>query len=142
MSDSVPQEQAKRRWTAPRTTGFVMRRFPLFPGYLLISLDAIDHFAIHDARGLRRFRPVLCHDDGTPWRACCEVIETVREAERRGEFDEHTPVRGDIVTMRRGVMAGIEAVVGHRQAAKTLEILTPLFGGVRATVSNSAVMRA
>jgi Transcription termination factor nusG len=134
--------QAKRRWMTPRSTAITLRCYPLFPGYILISLDDAEHPAIYEARGLRSYRPRLCHDDGVPWRAPAAVIEAVREAERRGEFDEHAPVRGDKVTMRHGVMAGIEAVVGKTQSAKALEILTPLLGGARATVAQSAVMRA
>ena len=134
--------QYKRQWTAPRTTGAKARRFPLFANYLLLSLDEAEHPLIHEARGLRRF-PVLRYGDGTAWRAPAHVIDAVRAAEAKGEFDEHAPGRGDKVTMRKGVFSTIEAIIGRSQSAKTFELLLPLFNSsVRATVAQSAVMRA
>ncbi len=135
--------QRKLRFTPPRTTVTVMRKYALFPGYLLIELDAIDHHTLREARGLRRFRPILSHDDAdrTPWRAPAQTIATIRTAEAQGQFDETPLITGDRIAMRTGILRGVEAVVGHRQAAKMLEILIPLFGGARAVVNQSAVMR-
>jgi len=134
--------QAKRLWTAPRSTAPVMRKFPIFPRYLLIGIDDAHHPAVRMARGIIKARPLLADNEGTPWRAPAKVVEAVREAERRGEFDEHAPVRGDKVTMRKGILHGIAAVVGETQSAKALEVLMPLMGGVRAVVAQSAIMRA
>lgn len=78
-----------------------------------------------------------------PWRAPGEIIDAVRAAEAKDEFDERAPARGDKVTMRKGILCGIEAVVGRTQSAKMIELLIPLFNSsVRATVASHAVMRA
>jgi hypothetical protein len=133
--------QSKRRYTAPRSTATLMRRYPLFVGYLLLPLDEARHSMIHEVRGLR-YRPLLADDRGNPWRCPENIIEAIRAAEAKGDFDETALGRGDKVTLRRGVFAAIEATVGKSQSATTLQILLPLFGGARATVAQSQVMRA
>ena len=134
--------QFKKRWNAPKGAGIVLRRFPLFPRYLLINIDDAHDPAIRLARGVNRLRPVLADDNGVPWRVAASIVDAIRIAEAKGDFDEAPHRAGDRITMRHGVLAGIEGIVGKTQAAKTLQLLMPLLGGARVTAAQSAVMRA
>jgi hypothetical protein len=71
------------------------------------------------------------------------VIDAVKEAEARGDFDEILSP-GDKVQLARGVLAGVKAVLTTtaRHDGGKVEILMPLFGGVRATVPQGNVARA
>ena len=79
--------QMRRRWRSPHGKA-VLRRFPLFPRYLLLRIDETAHPALRIARGLRKARPILADDLGRPWRCPHAVIDAIMLAERRGEFDE------------------------------------------------------
>ena len=133
--------QLKRQWAAPRSTMVRPRRFPLFPRYLLLPYEDAWHPLIREIRGLSH-HALLADAEGNPWRAPSHVIEAVMSARERGEFDERAPARGDKVAFRSGVFAAtIEARVDKSQL-KTLELLTPLFGGgARVTAASSALMR-
>jgi hypothetical protein len=124
--------QQRRRFQA-KTGKFMMRQYPLFPRYLLISIGDINHNSIRLCRGINKLRPILADDDGRPWRAPERVIHAIRTAESRGDFDEILH-KGDPVTLHCGVLATIRAVISTDVCTGTLELLTPLFGGSRVRV--------
>ena len=65
LSPFLPE--LNKRWIAPRGGGVLPRRFPLFPCYILLRIAEANHRAVHYARGLRKFRPVLADD--ASWRS-------------------------------------------------------------------------
>ena len=92
----------------------VLRRFPLFPRYLLLRIDEAGHSALRIARGLRKLRPVLAADDGQPWRCPADIVTAIMAAECRDEFDEII-VKGDNVRLMKGALAGIVAGWAHHR---------------------------
>jgi hypothetical protein len=117
-----------------RSGQFITRRYPLFPRYLLIPINEAHHASVRLARGVCKFRPVLADDSGRPWRAPERVIDAVKRAEQVGYFDEILH-KGDYVTMTYGVLATIKSVCTTEAQAGMVELLTPLFGGARATAN-------
>jgi hypothetical protein len=118
-----------------------LRRYPLFPRYLLLPIGEAKFTAIRLCRGLRRFKPILSDAEGRLWRAPDSVISAVRASEDRGDFDELLH-RGDKIQLARGVLAGVQAVLTETARNGRVEVLMPLFGGVRAFVSQADVARA
>jgi hypothetical protein len=116
-----------------------MRHYPLFPRYVLIRIGHAAAPEVRLARGVCRYRPVLADEDGRPWRAPATVVEAIREAERRCEFDEILH-KGDHVTFAFGVMATIRSVLASTPATNMVELLTPLFGGARATARTAMIV--
>jgi hypothetical protein len=57
----------------------------------------------------------------------------------RGEFDE---ILGYGAKVRVRGMAGVEAVMQRSSGKKMIELLSPLFGGCKMTVSSAKVVRA
>jgi len=133
--------QAKRLWTAPRSTAPVMRKFPIFPRYLLIPYPDAHDPHVRLARGICRHRCLLADELGRPWRAPAKVIDGVREAEQSGQFDEILH-KGDHVTMACGVLATLRAVCTSDVPSGMIELLTPLFGGSKATVNATRIVHA
>jgi hypothetical protein len=91
-------------------------------------------------RGLRKLKPILANAEGRPWRAPDAVIAAVREAEARGDFDEIL-TQGDTVRLAQGVLAGVKAVLTGTTAGNKIEVLMPLFGGVKATARRKRASR-
>ena len=135
--------QGKRRVAAPagRGAALVTRRYPIFPRYVLLGIDQAAHPAVREARGLIKIRPILAANDGTPWRCPSVIINAVRDAESTGEFDELT-VTGSKVKLTDGILSLISARMASPTGTNRVELLTPLFGGARVTVSSSRLVRA
>jgi hypothetical protein len=133
--------QLRRRWVHPHIRVPVMRRYPLFPGYLLLPIKAVDAPVVRVCRGLRRVKPILCDAEGRLWRAPGRVIEAVREAEARGTFDEVLQA-GDPVKLTGAVLAGVSAVLAGSPAARRVTVLLGLLGGVKASVPQADIARA
>ena len=51
--------QIKKRWVATHNGRLLMRRYPLFPRYILLPLTEIRTASIYACRGLRNYHPVL-----------------------------------------------------------------------------------
>ena len=132
--------QLKRRHHT-RPGQYVMRHYPLFPRYLLIHIGDAHDPTIRLARGICRHKCLLADDIGRPWRAPAKIIEAVREAENRGLYDEILH-KGDNVTLASGVLATIRSVLSSDPTAGMVELLTPLFGGARATISSAKIIHA
>jgi hypothetical protein len=50
--------QLRRRWTMPRGSTVLPRRYPLFPGYVLLPIRDAGSPALRATRGLRRSSPM------------------------------------------------------------------------------------
>jgi hypothetical protein len=132
--------QVRKRWLAPHRGALLMRRYPLFPRCLLPLRDS-GGSAVRICGGLRKFKPILCDDEGHLWRAPDRVIAAVREVEDCGAFDEVLRQGDDAVQVAKGVLAGVQAVLTNTACCGRVEVLMPLLGGVRATVSQANVAR-
>jgi hypothetical protein len=138
LAPYMPQMKKRHR---TRSGAFIMRHYPLFPRYLLLPIAEAADPAIHMARGVCRFRPVLADSDGHPWRAPGKVIEAVRKAEDAGMFDQILH-RGDTVTLSYGVLSTVRAVLSDDAPHGMVGLLLPLFGGAKATVRQDKVVHA
>jgi transcription antitermination factor NusG len=136
LAPYLPQLK-KRHHTRPGA--YVMRDFPLFPRYLLIHYDDAYDPHVRLARGITRYKCVLASEDGRPWRAPHHVIEAVQEAERTGRFDEILH-KGDHVKLVSGVLSTVRSVMSSDTPAGTIQLLMPLFGGARATISSAKIV--
>jgi hypothetical protein len=132
--------QFRKRWSTPHSNAALMRRYPLFPRYILLPLRDSSVPAVRVCRGLRKTKPILADDEGRPWRASEAVIMAVMRAEARGDFDDIL-AQGDKVQLAKGVLAGVAAVLTSTATNGKVEVLMPLFGGVKATVPQGNVAR-
>jgi hypothetical protein len=82
-------------------------------------------------RGVRKTKPILCDENGRPWRVHGDVVDTLMLAETRGEFDEML-MRGDRVRIK-GALGDMEALMTG-QSKRLIGVLSPLFGGSRMTI--------
>ena len=117
-----------RRWLSPHGGGALPRRYPLFSRYVLLPIGEADHRAVRHCRGLRKVRPILGDD-----------LDGLMLAEHSGQFDEVIVV-GDKVKLASGVLASVAARMSGSPGIK-VELLLPLFGGVKATVASSQLVR-
>jgi hypothetical protein len=131
----LPQIRRRHRTPAGK---FLLRRFPLFPRYLLIPINSAHDPVVRMTRGICRHRPLLADEDGRPWRAPNHIIDAVRMAERVGFFDEILH-KGDQVTFACGVLANVRAVMTADATPEALDLLVPLLGGARVKVSPERV---
>ena len=116
-----------------------------FSGYLFIPHTEIDRTRLRLCRGLAREDMILSDPHGRPLRVRASVIAELREHEQAGVFDEqpagaHRP--GSIAAVRSGPCAGMEVLVAAVRSRTALQVLTPLFGGARATVAARDVAAA
>ena len=113
----MPQLRRRHR---TRPGHYVTRQYPLFPRYLFLHINDASAPAIHMARGISRFRPILADDDGRPWRAPCCVIDAIRLAEGKGDFDQILHK----ATVSRWRMAYFRLCDRHYRAISTTPIRT------------------
>lgn len=131
--------QTSRRWS--ERGACLARRYPLFPGYLLVPVGEVNSPAVRLVHGLCKPRPVLADETGRPWRAPGEVIDALKTAEARGDFDEQALARGDRVRLRSGALAGVEALMETLSGTRA-ELFVALLGGARVSVAAAKVVRA
>ena len=131
--------QVRRRCVLPHTTIYRVRRYPLFPRYLLLPIGDADPGTIRMTRGLRKLRPMLAAENGAVWRAPDRVIKEIQQAECRGEFDEIL-IEGASVRLTGTPLAGVIAIL-ERSHAHTVELFTPLLGGARIRVEASRIVQ-
>jgi hypothetical protein len=114
-----------------------MRQHALFPRYLFIPINQAYAPAIRLVPSINRHKPVLSSNDGRIWVAPGPIIDAVREAEERGDYDEILK-KGNRVTFAAGVLACIQSLLPDGR----VELLTPLFGNCRATTRSDKVALA
>jgi transcription antitermination factor NusG len=138
LSPYLPQ--LRKRWIHPHLRTPLMKRYPLFPRYLLLPIRDADQPAIRICRGLRRIRPILSNAEGRPWRAPDAVIQAVREVEARGELDEVIQA-GDKIRLTSAVLEGVQGVLTKSAVSGNVQVLLALFGGVKASVPQAGIAR-
>jgi len=67
--------QIRKCWQPTHGNTAHMRRYPLFPRYLLLPIRDADSPAIRVCRGLRKIKPVLADGEGRPWRCPAVMID-------------------------------------------------------------------
>lgn len=127
LSPYLPQQ--RRRFV--HDGAVTLRQYPLFPRYLLLPHREAQHLAI---RACRHRLTLLASEPG-PWRCPHDVVQRLIEAEYNGTFDEPLARPGGNVTVARS----IPAIIARALSSTTLELLTPLLGGVRAVVKTEKV---
>ena len=130
--------QFRRYWIPPGSQSYMPRRWPLFSGYLFIPQAELDHFRLRLCRGLARENMVLADARGHALRVRAAVIAELKDYEQAGMFDvqpasAHRP--GSIAAVKSGPCAGMEVLVASIRSRTALQVLTPLFGGARASVA-------
>ncbi|MCD1266863.1 hypothetical protein B5M44_25555 [Shinella sumterensis] len=112
-----------------RTKAWVSREFPLFTGYAFAELHPADVGRIHD---MRNVIGLLRDGEGTPLPVSREIVDNLKEAEARGDFDVlRPPARrlkaGQTVEVKNGALAGyhlcVTSVAGRRAVRAAVEIL-------------------
>jgi hypothetical protein len=132
--------QGRKLWRHMRASTALLRRYPLFPGYILLPLRDARPEVIRLCRGLRRIKPILSDSEGHLWRAPDDIVAAVRESEDRGDFDQLLQ-RHDPIVITRGVLASVQAIITDTARRGRVEVVMPLFGGVKASVPQGNVMR-
>lgn len=112
-----------------QTKAWIMREFQLFTGYAFAHMHAQDIGRIHDMRS------VICllrDGEGTPVPVDRKIVQDLREAEARGDFDVLRPPSrrlqpGQLVEIKRGALAGhhvsVTSMAGKRAIRAVVEIL-------------------
>jgi hypothetical protein len=97
---------------------------------------------LHYVRGLAGHTYLLTSVEGRIWEAPGSVIFEIARAENEGRFDEVAPELGSRVRLRgSGALSTMDLLVSCLDTT-TAQGLSPLFGGVRATVKSSDLVRA
>jgi hypothetical protein len=130
--------QARRRWRPTHSTAVLLRKYPLFPRYVLLSYREAKLPAVRMSRGVSRLKSILCSAEGHLWPASSAVIEAVRASEDRGDFDEILH-KGDPILLTKGVLAGVQPVINETTRKGRAEVLLPLFGGVKVVVERRVI---
>lgn len=132
--------QVRKRWLTPHTSKLMVRQYPIFPRYLFLPVADAQSNVLDACQGLRKPNPTLTYRDGRIWRAPAAVIDGLRQAETTGYFDD-VLVKGDKIRINSGVLAGIPAFL-ESSNLHSVELLTPLLGGVKVKLAANRVSRA
>jgi hypothetical protein len=113
----------------------VMRKVPLFPGYVFLPIAEAKLPQVQLVVSLARPKPLLCDCDGRVKMVGGDDIFVLSQMENEGAFDDRLPlagVAGDRVRAKGSALPGVDLLL-TRLSARTVELLTPLFGGCRGT---------
>ena len=134
--------QYRKKWLPPGEHRWVLRRHPLFRGYVLVPAHEARSRQMHFAKHLHKPRFLLSSSEGTLWTVPADVVLEVARIENEGGYDECEPGLGDKVRLRsKGAMGGVDLFVASVDA-KIAQLLVPLFGGARATAKVADLARA
>lgn len=116
-----------------QTKKWIMREYPLFTGYVFAYLRISDFGAL---REMRNVTSVLADAGGTPIPVAGNIVEDIRDAQGRGDFDVlRPPVRrlkaGDTVQVKGGPLAGHYASVTNVKGKRAIKAFVDMFGSVR-----------
>ncbi len=112
---------------------WIMREYALFPGYAFACLTYRDFGKLREARSVVA---VLGDAEGTPAPIAWSIIEKIKDAQDRGDFDVlRPPVRrlkaGDSVHVKGGPLAGHYVSVTNVVGRRAVKALVEMFGGLR-----------
>ena len=133
--------QMRKSWLPRGATKPMLRSVPLFPRYLFVPIAEARARQLHYCRGLAGPRFLVASADGRVWEAPGSVIFEIARAENEGRFDEVPPALGDRVRLKgSGALSTMDLLVSCLDTT-TAQLLTPLFGGVRATAKIADLAR-
>ena len=134
--------QYRTPWRPPGAERPLLRARPLFPKYIFVPLAEARSREMHFARGLCGHKPLLASAEGRLWVAPADVVFEVAKLENEGAYDQTDVGFGDKVRLREaGVLSTFDMLVA-RATPRIIELLSPLFGGVRATARVGDLARA
>ena len=129
--------QRKSRWLPKGATRPMPRSTPLFPRYLFLPVAEARLPQLHYVRGLPGHRYLLTSAEGVIWTAGADVIFEVARLENEGAFDAVDVLPGEKVRLRgTSSLSNLDLLVATA-GEKMVELLSPLFGGVRASARAS-----
>lgn len=134
--------QRKARWTPRGAPKPMVRSVPLFPRYLFVPIAEARLPQIHYVPGLPGHRCLLSSAEGTVWTASGDVIFEIARLENEGAFDALEIVRGERVRLKgTSALSAVDLLVATA-GDKMVELLSPLFGGVKASARPADLVRA
>ncbi|QGJ73798.1 transcription termination/antitermination NusG family protein [Sinorhizobium meliloti] len=112
---------------------WLMKECPLFTGYLFAYLRISDFGTL---REMRNVTSVLADAGGTPIPVAGNIVEDMRDAQERGDFDVlRPPVRrlrvGDTVQVKGGPLSGHYASVTNVKGKRAIKAFVEMFGSLR-----------
>ena len=134
--------QFRSTWSPPGAAKPLVRARPLFPKYLFIPLVEARLREMHFARGLCGHRPLLCSAEGVVWVAPAEAVHTIAVLENEGAYDQIAPGLGDRVRLKTSGPLSVMELLVQRADVRLVEMLSPLFGGVKASARPADLTRA
>ncbi|WP_338893950.1 transcription termination/antitermination protein NusG [Sinorhizobium meliloti] len=116
-----------------QTKKWIMREYPLFTGYVFADLRISDFGTL---REMRSVLSVLADGRGTPVPVAGNIVEDIRDAQERGDFDVlRPPVRrlkaGDTVQLKDGPLSGHYAAVTNVVGRRAIKAVVEMFGSLR-----------
>ncbi|RVO67046.1 transcription termination/antitermination protein NusG [Sinorhizobium meliloti] len=116
-----------------QTKKWIMREYPLFTGYVFADLRISDFGTL---REMRSVLSVLADGGGTPVPVAGNIVEDIRDAQERGDFDVlRPPVRrlkaGDTVQVKDGPLSGHYVSVTSVEGRRAIKAFIEMFGSVR-----------
>lgn len=112
---------------------WLMKECPLFTGYIFAYLRISDFGTLRD---MRCVLSVLADVGGTPVPVAGSIVEEIRDAQERGDFDVlRPPVRrlraGDTVQVKEGPLVGHYAAVTNVVGRRAIKAFVEMLGSVR-----------
>ena len=132
-----------RRFLLPRGEVKPLRRSEvLFKGYVFLLNRECRCREVRFVRHLRQPRPLLCSSEGAVWTCSAATIFEIARLENEGKFDEVPPELGDRVRLKgNSALSTMDMLVSCLDTT-VAEVLSPLFGGVKATVRTADLVKA
>ena len=134
--------QYREIWRPRGETKPLIRLRPLFPKYMFIPVVEARSREMHFARGLCGHKHLVASPGGKLWTAPADVVFEVAKLENEGAYDQTEVGLGQRVKLRgTSPLSSFDMLVAHA-TPRVVELLAPLFGGVRATVRLGDLTRA
>ncbi|WP_037460700.1 transcription termination/antitermination protein NusG [Sinorhizobium fredii] len=126
MRREIRHHQSKR---------WIMKELPLFAGYAFARLAARDFATLREVRNVIAVLG-LGGADGNAIPVDSSIIEEIKDAQERGDFDVLRPPSrrlkpGDSVQVKEGPLAGHYASVTNVVGRRAIKALVEMFGGLR-----------
>ncbi len=112
---------------------WIMKELPLFTGYAFARLEPPDFATLRDVRNAVA---VLGDASGNPMPVAWSIIENIKDAQERGDFDVLRPTvrrlkAGDSVQLKDGPLAGHFASVTNVVGRRAIKACVEMFGSLR-----------
>ena len=134
--------QRKARWTPRGAVRPMVRAIPIFPRYVFVPVAQARLPQVHFCRGLPGHKYLLSSAEGSIWTVSADVIQEIARLEREGAFDAFDVVPGERVRLKGASPVSTMDMFVATAGEKLTELLSPLFGGVKATAKSADLIRA